>query len=91
MLRRLSSRGLKAKLSKFHLAQNKKSMVGHVISAGGIRADDEKLAIIKDSPTPTITSNIRILLGWPNNTVGPIKKFTETSSAYNLLHLEKAR
>ena len=59
----LRDAGLKLKSSKCIFLQRKVSFLGHVVSADGIQTDPEKIAAVRDWPTPTSTSELKGFLG----------------------------
>ena len=60
---RLRDAGLKLKSSKCMFLQRQVSFLGHVVSADGIQTDPEKIAAVRDWPTPTSISELKGFLG----------------------------
>jgi hypothetical protein len=68
---RLAEAGLKLKLSKCHLIQERIPFLGHVVSAKGIETDPAKVAAVTSIPAPTKTEELRRFLGM----MGYFRKF----------------
>ena len=60
---RLRDAGLRLKSSKCVFLQRQVSFLGHVVSAEGIQTDPEKIAAVRDWPTPTSISELKGFLG----------------------------
>ena len=60
---RLKQAGLKVKPKKCRLFARKVEFLGHIISEAGIAMMPEKVAAIKDWPTPETVSELRSFLG----------------------------
>ena len=60
---RLREAGLKLKSSKCIFLQRQVSFLGHVVSAEGIQTDPNKVAAVRDWPTPTSISELKGFLG----------------------------
>lgn len=63
VLERLKTAGLKMKPSKCRFLCPEVSYLGHVITPTGIRADPEKIRVLKEYPRPTSVTEVRQLLG----------------------------
>jgi hypothetical protein len=63
VLTRLREAGLRLKPRKCHLCQRKVKYLGYIVSADGISADPEKVAAVKDFPTPLDLKSLRSFLG----------------------------
>ena len=66
MLEKLRAHQLYAKRSKCEFGLNEVAFLGHRVSAEGIKVDPEKVAAVKDWPTPTNVSHVRSFLGLAN-------------------------
>jgi len=60
---RLKEKGLKVKPSKCVLFRNPIDFLGHMISADGIQPQPDKLAAIRDWPTPHCLRDVRAFYG----------------------------
>ena len=63
VLQALEDYGLKAKASKCHFNIDELKLLGHVVTANGIRTDPDKVAAIRDMAAPTDVRGIRSFLG----------------------------
>ena len=64
VLTRLEETGLKLKLSKCQFLRKEVSYLGHTISAEGLSCQSEKIAAVRDWPTPTTLKELRAFLGF---------------------------
>ena len=71
VLQRLQQAGLKLKPSKCELLQSEVRYLGHIVSANGVATDPEKVAAVKDWPTPTGIKQLQAFLG----TVGYYRQY----------------
>ena len=60
---RLKEKGLKAKPSKCVLFRNPIDLLGHMVSADGIQPQPDRLAAIRDWPTPHCLCDVRAFYG----------------------------
>jgi len=60
---RLKEKGLKAKPSKCVLFRSPIDFLGHMVSAEGIQPQPDKLAAIRDWPTPHCLRDVRAFYG----------------------------
>ena len=60
---KLQAAGLKLKASKCKWFQKSVQYLGHIVSSKGIECDPEKIATIKDWPTPRTVTQVRSFLG----------------------------
>ena len=75
---RLRSHGLKAKPRKCSFFKTEVKYLGHLVRAGeGVRPDPDKVAVVKDWPLPTTTSELRSFLGF----TGFFRKFIRQYSS----------
>ena len=63
VLKRLREHRLFAKLSKCEFYMREVEFLGHKVSAEGISVEDEKVAAIREWPTPKTPTDIRAFLG----------------------------
>ena len=63
MFRRLQQHGLKLNAAKCKLFQTEVAYLGHVVSKEGVAVDPDKIARIRDWPTPTTQVELRSFLG----------------------------
>ena len=63
VLQRLQKAGLKLKPQKCELLQEEVRYLGHIVSADGIATDPEKIAAIKNWPTPQNLKQLQAFLG----------------------------
>ena len=84
---RLRKAKLKLKPSKCHFFQRQIKYLGHIISAGGILPDPDKLKAIERMPVPTNVSTLQSFLGL----IGYYRKFIKDFSilCQPLYHLTK--
>ena len=73
VFQRLRYCGLKLSLQKCAFAQSQVSFLGHLISADGVRPDAEKIAKVRDWPSPQNPKELRSFLGF----AGYYRKFVE--------------
>ena len=66
VLRLLKKAGLRVKPSKCKFFQHKMTVLGHVVSEEGIQVDEEKVASIKEIPTPKNVKALQRFLGSAN-------------------------
>lgn len=66
VLKRLSERGMRLKLSKCDFFRDELQYLGHVITKDGVRPTDEKLVAITNAPTPKDKQQLQSLLGLIN-------------------------
>jgi len=77
VLSRLENANLKLKASKCALFQRRVVFLGHVVSHDGISCDPEKVAVVKDWPTPRTISDIRSFCGLASYYRSFIKGFAD--------------
>ena len=63
VFRRLKDSGIKLSPGKCSLFKRRVKYVGHIVSANGIEADDDKIQKVKDWPTTTKPEEVRRFLG----------------------------
>jgi hypothetical protein len=66
VLRRLQEFGLKISREKFSFFKPEVRLMGHVISAYGVRPNEDKVAAIREIPVPTNAKEVRSFLGMVN-------------------------
>ena len=71
MFRALQTAGLTLKPAKIHFGPKEVQYLGHVLSADGIRMDEDRIKAIVDLKTPTTIKELRSVLG----TVNFVRKF----------------
>ena len=63
VLKRFRKAGLKLKAKKCTLFQREVQYLGHIVSQNGVSTDPEKIATVKEWPTPTTVTQVRSFLG----------------------------
>ena len=63
VLQRLREANLKLKPSKCHFLQKNVQFLGHVVEAGGVRTDLEKVSAIQNWPTPKTVRDVTSFVG----------------------------
>ena len=63
VLSRLERYGIRLKLSKCRFMQDQIDYLGHTVSSEGLRPIVEKIAALKEAPTPTNVTELRSYLG----------------------------
>eukprot|EP00731_Ephydatia_muelleri_P003528 Em0001g3528a len=63
VLARLKKAGLKLKPSKCHILKKCVHYLGHIVSADGVKVDDDKIKCIVEWPTPVNLEELRRFLG----------------------------
>ena len=99
----LRKNGLFANLKKCRFHQDEVRFLGYVVSAQGVRMEDERIEAVRNWPEPKSVKDIQVFLGFPNfywrfiqgfrNIAGPLSSMLWTArSAENLslLMLENA-
>ncbi|XP_061584204.1 LOW QUALITY PROTEIN: uncharacterized protein K02A2.6-like [Cololabis saira] len=66
VLQRIEDHGLRLKRQKCSFLQNEVMYLGHMIDRNGLRPVTEKMAAIKDAPTPKTVSELKSYLGLLN-------------------------
>ena len=79
MLQKLEQAGLKFKPSKCELFCRQITYLGHIVSAEGIVTDEGEIDVIKNWPTPTITTEVQSFLGFVGYYHQFILKFTQVA------------
>ncbi len=77
VFQRLRDANLKLRSSKCRLFQRKVSFLGHVVSAGGIEPDPEKVSSVVDWPVPRSLTEVRAFLGLASYYRRHIKGFAD--------------
>ena len=82
---RLSEAGLKLKPAKCKLARREVEFLGYVVSAEGIMADERKVRVVTEFPTPTDLRSLRAFLGLLSYYHRVVPKFSSIAQPlYNL-------
>ena len=89
LMDRLQAAGLKLKASKCKWFQRSVQYLGHIVSSKGIECEPEKIATIKDWPTPRNVTQVRSFLGLASYYRKFIENFSET--AHPLINLTRKR
>ena len=63
VLQRLKNAGLKVSAKKCNFFQDKVTFLGHIVSQDGISTSPDKIAAVKDWPTPKTVTDVRSFLG----------------------------
>ena len=85
VLQRCREHGVKLKPSKCKIAWNEVKVLGHIVSAEGIRADPEKLEAINKMAPPTKVQELRTFLGMTAFYRKFVYQFAEESDAMRRL------
>ena len=85
VLERLGEFGLKVKGKKCKLFQTEVVYLGHVVSAEGIKVDDEKVQKVKEWPTPKTAEHLRSFLGLAGYYRRFIKGFAQVAAPLHAL------
>ena len=85
VFRRLKDSGIKLSPGKCSLFKRRVKYVGHIVSANGIEADDDKIQKVKDWPTPTKPEEVRRFLGFVGYYGKFIKDFSKIARPLNNL------
>ena len=80
VLVRLRSAGLKLKLLKCNLFQERVCYLCHVVSSAGIHTNPAKIEAVKDRPTPRTTTQVRSFLGLASYYKRFIKGFADIAA-----------
>ena len=86
---RLQATGLKLKASKCKWFQRSVQYLGRIVYSKGIECDPEKIATIKDWPTPRTVTQVRSFLGLASHYRKFIENISET--AHPLINLTRKR
>jgi len=63
VLDRITEYNLKIKISKCHFFQSEIELLGHLVSAEGVKVDPKKIEKIQKIPVPTTVTEVRSFLG----------------------------
>jgi len=66
VLEKIRQSGLKLSLSKCNFFLSEVKYLGHVISADGLKADPDKIEVVKNWPVPATVNHLRRFLGFTN-------------------------
>ncbi|XP_075131928.1 uncharacterized protein LOC142204512 [Leptodactylus fuscus] len=91
VFRRLREHGLKLKPSKCRLLQEEIEYLGHRISGRGVQPSSEKIAAVRDWPTPTTLREVRAFLGLAGYYRRFVKDFAHKAEPLNALLRNTAR
>jgi hypothetical protein len=87
---RLREAGLKLQPKKCHLVQERVKYLGHIVSAGGVQPDPEKLQAVTAYPIPVNVKQLRQFLGLTNYYRRFIHNYSEIAGPlFKLLKKEK--
>jgi len=86
---RKCSRGLKLHVKKCCLFQRKVVFLGHVLSEAGIEMQEDKLAAVRDWPTPENLSQLRSFLGLCSYYRRFIPGFVDVAAPLHALHRKR--
>ena len=64
VLQAIEGTGLKLKASKCTLLHEEVHFLGHVVSAGGIATDPDKVSVVRDWPVPFTMTELRAFMGF---------------------------
>ena len=67
VLKRLAEANVTLNLAKYEFSVTKVKVLGHVVSAGGISADPQKIEAIRNLPTPKNVTEVTSFLGMVNH------------------------
>ena len=89
---RLRAAGLKLSPTKCHLFQRSVTFLGHIVSSDGVSTYPEKVAAVRDWPTPMTPKQVRAFLGLCSyyrrfvrgfaDTAKPLYRLTEKGSQF---------
>ena len=66
MLQLLRQHKFFAKLSKCEFCRSELAILGHIVSADGLKVDPKKVSVVQDWPTPVNVGQVRAFLGLGN-------------------------
>ena len=66
LMQRCKEKGLKINKSKVKLGLEEVKFMGHTITKDGLKPDEEKVAAVKNMPTPESKSDVRRFIGFVN-------------------------
>jgi hypothetical protein len=81
----LEKANLKLNTEKCFFFLNELKFLGHIVRKDGIKPDEEKIAKVKNFPTPTNVRQIRGFLGLASYYRKFIKEFSKIAKPLNLL------
>jgi hypothetical protein len=91
VLKRLETANLKVMPKKCHLFQTRLHFLGHVVDENGITANDEKVKVIKEWPTPRTAKQLSSFLGLVSYYRRQIKGFADIASPLHRLTHKDAK
>ncbi len=85
VFQRFSKHGLKLNGAKCNLFQKRVAYLGHIVSEDGVAVDPDKIARIRDWPTPTNQAELRSFLGLASYYRKYVSNFAKVASPLHAL------